>query len=63
MENFFGRLKTEMFYGHEYEFGSFDELKKAIDGYILWWNTKRIQRKLNWIAPHEVLSNWYASAV
>ncbi len=63
MENFFGRLKTEMFYGHEYEFASYDELKEEIDEYVLWWNTKRIQRKLNWIAPHEVLSNWHASVV
>ncbi|MFA6625236.1 MAG: IS3 family transposase, partial [Bacilli bacterium] len=63
MENFFGRMKTEMFYGHEYEFGSYDELKKSVDEYMLFWNTERIQRKLNWIAPHEVLSNWYANVV
>ncbi|QOS39029.1 IS3 family transposase [Treponema rectale] len=63
MENFFGRLKTEMFYGHEYEFHDYDTFKAALEEYILWWNEKRIQAKLNWLAPHEVLTNWNANVV
>ena len=30
MENFFGIMKNEMFYGHEKEFKTIDELIKAI---------------------------------
>ena len=63
MENFFGRLKTEMFYGHEYEFHDYDTFKTVLGEYILWWNEKRIQAKLNWLAPHEVLTNWNANVV
>ena len=63
MENFFGRLKTEMFYGHEYEFEDYNAFKSALENYIRWWNEKRIQAKLNWLAPHEVLTNWYANVV
>lgn len=34
IENFFGKLKNEMFYGHEYEFETLDQLKNAIEEYI-----------------------------
>ena len=63
MENFFGSLRTEMFYGHEYEFEDYNAFKSALENYIRWWNEKRIQAKLNWLAPHEVLTNWYANVV
>lgn len=32
-----------MFYGHEYEFKSLDELKKAMEEYLAYYNTERIQ--------------------
>jgi len=51
METFFGRLKTEMFFGHEKDFGSFDEFKKAIDEYIDYYNNRRIQSKTKWMPP------------
>ena len=38
MENFFGLLKQEMYYGHVYH--SFEELKQAIEGYITYYNTQ-----------------------
>lgn len=41
-ENFFSRLKKEMFYGHEKEFRCFAEFRKAIDEYIRWYNNERI---------------------
>ena len=63
VENYFGRLKTEMFYGHEYEFHDYDTFKTALKKRILWWNNKRIPAKLNWLAPHEVLTNWNANVV
>lgn len=51
METFFGRLKTEMFYGHERDFVSFDEFYKAIDEYIDYYNNRRIQAKTKWMPP------------
>lgn len=41
--------RAEMFYGHEKDFGSFDEFKKAIDEYIDYYNNTRIQSKTKWM--------------
>lgn len=41
-ENFFGRLKTEIFYEREDEYDSLDQLKKTIDKYIKYYNEERI---------------------
>ena len=49
MENFFAILKQEMYYGNT--FHSYDELKMAIENYIMYYNTKRIKEKLNWLSP------------
>ena len=45
-ENFFGRIKDEMWYRHEDEFNSADELVKGIDEYIKYYNNTRIVLKL-----------------
>lgn len=49
MENFFGIMKQEMYYGKVYY--SFDELKQAIEKYIKYYNEKRIKQKLGWLSP------------
>ena len=41
-ENFFGRLKTEIFYDKEFEYKSLDQLKKSIENYIKYYNEQRI---------------------
>ena len=51
MENFFGKMKNEMFYGHEFEFETLEELKKAMEEYIDYYNNKRIQVKLKGLTP------------
>ncbi len=51
MENFFGRMKNEMFYGHEYEFKTLDELEIAMKEYIDYYNTQRIVTKLKGLTP------------
>lgn len=51
MENFFGIMKQEMYYGEVYD--SYDELKKAIDEYIEYYNRQRIKEKLGWRSPIE----------
>ena len=51
MENFFGKMKNEMFYGHEYEFETLDQLKQAMEEYITYYNEKRIKVKLKGLTP------------
>ena len=49
MEIFFAILKQEMYYGNTFQ--SYDELKMAIENYIMYYNTKRIKERLNWLSP------------
>ncbi|MHB8127806.1 MAG: IS3 family transposase [Mobilitalea sp.] len=51
MENFFGIMKQEMYYGVVYY--SYEELKETIDKYIKYYNEKRIKEKLGWMSPIE----------
>ena len=51
MENFFGKMKNEMFYGHEFEFKTLEQLQKAMEEYIDYYNNKRIQVKLKGLTP------------
>ena len=51
MENFFGIMKQEMYYGKVYN--SFDELKEAIDKYICYYNEKRSKASLGYRSPIE----------
>lgn len=51
MENFFGIMKREMFYGHEYEFKSLDQLELEMSNYIDYYNNKRIKTKLKGLTP------------
>lgn len=45
-ENFFGRLKTEIYYDKEYSFRSLSDLKRTIKRYIDYYNQERIVLKL-----------------
>ena len=51
MENFFGVMKNEMFYGHEYEFKSLEELEEAMIKYIKYYNNERIMEKTKGLSP------------
>lgn len=51
MENFFGIMKQEMYYGKVYY--SYEELKVAIEKYIKYYNEQRIKEKLGWMSPVE----------
>ena len=44
METFFGRLKTEIYYGFEKEYSSFNTFVVAIEEYINYYNNKRIKK-------------------
>ena len=51
MENFFGLLKTEMFYDQENCYETLGDLIKAIDDYIYYYNYDRIKEKLKGLSP------------
>ena len=44
-------MKKEMFYGHEYEFKSLNELEKEMINYIEYYNKSRITTKLKGLSP------------
>ena len=49
MESFFGVLKSECFYGEE--FNSIDELEQTVKEYIHYYNNERIKVKLKGLSP------------
>ncbi len=49
MENFFGRLKVEMFYGEKFE--SVDSFMDELKRYIHYYNNDRISMKLKGMSP------------
>lgn len=49
MENFFGRLKVEMFYGENFQ--ALDEFVQCLEAYINYWNNERISLALNGMSP------------
>jgi len=51
MEAFWGILKCEKYYLHKYD--TYEDLSKAIDEYISFYNTARLQKKLNGLSPLE----------
>lgn len=53
MENFFGLIKTEMFYEQEYKYKDLNDLSKAIDDYIYYYNNDRIKSRLKGLTPIE----------
>ena len=61
IEIFFGTMKNEMFYGHEYEFETLDDLEKSMHEYISYYNNQRIITKLKGLTPttyrHQSINN------
>ncbi len=49
MENFFGGLKAEMFYGETFQ--STDEFVRALEKYLWYYNNERISLKLKGMSP------------
>mgnify|MGYP000274175358 CR=1 FL=1 len=57
IENFFGILKSELFYLNKYK--SISQLKKEIKEYIEYYNNERIKLNLNGMSPIEYRANYY----
>lgn len=52
MENFWGILKVERYYLKD-KYNTYEELKIDIENYINFYNTKRLQKRLNSMSPLE----------
>ncbi|MFU0789029.1 IS3 family transposase [Virgibacillus proomii] len=61
MENFFGILKKEMYYGEKLVI--YEELKQRIEEYIYWYNHERSKVKLTGLSPFEYRNQSSQSAV
>jgi len=57
IENFFGTLKSELFYTKKFE--STNQLKNEIINYIKYYNNKRISSKLNGMSPANYRAHYY----
>ena len=57
IENFFGILKSEMFYTQKFK--SIEELKNEIKEYIKYYNTDRIKSNLNKMSPIKYRAHYY----
>ncbi|WP_040453051.1 IS3 family transposase [Hydrocarboniphaga effusa] len=52
-EGFFGRLKTELFYSRSWQSTTIEQFIHALDGYIRWYNERRIKVSLGNLSPIE----------
>jgi hypothetical protein len=52
-DGFFGRLKTEFFYPSDWKNTTLEQLINEVDGYIRWYNEKRIKISLGARSPIE----------
>jgi len=50
-EGFFGRLKTELFYPHDWQDVTIEQFIRTVDAYIRWYNEKRIKVSLGSLSP------------
>lgn len=57
IENFFGILKSEMFYTQKFK--SIEHLKKEINKYITYYNNERIKSNLNKMSPIKYRAHYY----
>ena len=60
MENFFGLLKQEMFYGEVFK--TYEALEIAVHEYIRYYNKDRIKLKLKGMSPEEFRKHTLQSA-
>ena len=63
METFFATLKKAIWFGHERDYRSPEQLIAAIDDYIIWYNNERIQVKLKGLSPLQFRKQAFKMAV
>ena len=60
MEGFWGILKRERYYGRR--FTNREELVKMIEDYIVYYNSRRLQRRLGILTPLEKHQQFFRAA-
>lgn len=58
MEGFFGRLKNEFFYNHDFTGYPPEQFMAALDGWIRWHNLLRIKETLGYTSPVLYRKSW-----
>ena len=51
METFFSTLKKAIWFGHEKDYRSVEDLYAAMDDFMKWYTEERIQHKLKGLSP------------
>lgn len=51
MEGFFGRLKVEFFFGHDWQGVSMEEFMETLDDYLSWYRDGRLKSDLGYMSP------------
>ena len=59
MENFFSILKREIYIGKTYY--SYEQLEKAIEEYIQYYNNERIKERLGYCSPVQYRNKYFES--
>jgi putative transposase len=62
-ENFFGIMKRELFYGHQYEFESLGDLRTSVEHHIDYYNNQRITTKLKGLTPVQYRNQSLTNAI
>jgi len=52
-EGFFGRMKNECFYNHSFKDYTLRMFIDYLNGYVKWYNEKRIKNSLGFCSPME----------
>lgn len=52
-EGFFGRLKTEFYYGRDWKGVGASEFMVRLDAYLRYYCERRIKKRLGWLSPKE----------
>lgn len=50
-EDFFGRLKNEIYYGHNWKNVTIGQFIEKVDKYIRWYSAERINLSLGGLSP------------
>ena len=51
LEGFFGRLKVEFFFGHDWQDVSMEEFMETLDDYLSWYRDGRLKSDLGYMSP------------
>lgn len=57
-EDFFGTIKNEFFYSKNWKDATCDEFIYELNKYLIWFKTKRIKKRLNYLSQQQFMINY-----